>query len=125
MPRILIVDDDKDLLSVVKTFLNKKGFEVSTHNCWEEASACIMDFQPQVIILDVFISGFDGLQICKKLKTNTYTRHIPIIVFSGYPRVAETAIYEFGADGFLAKPFESNELISKIHKVLERKHESI
>lgn len=125
MPRILIVDDDKDLLTIVKSFLIKKGFDVSIYSDWEIASEAIKTYEPQVILLDVFLSGVDGLEVCKRLKTSTYTRHIPILILSGYPRVAETAIYEFGADDFIAKPFEVNELIRKIHKVLSKKHESV
>lgn len=125
MSRILIIDDDKDLLLIVKTFLQQKGFEVSTYSDWKVASECIIDFKPHVILLDVFLSGMDGLEVCKKLKSNTYLRHIPIIVFSAYPQIRDTAIYEFGADDFLTKPFEVNELIEKIYKVLSRNHETI
>lgn len=125
MPRVLIIDDDKDFLIIVKNFLQKKGFEVSIHSDWKTASESIIDFKPQVLLIDVFLSGIDGLEMCKKLKSNTYTRHIPIVVFSAYPQMGETAIYEFGADDFLSKPFEVNELIEKIHKVLARKHESL
>lgn len=125
MPRVLIIDDDKDLLTIVKLFLQKRGFEVSIHSEWQSASDSIVEFKPQVLLIDVYLSGVDGLEMCKKLKSNEYTRHIPIIVFSAYPNVGETAIYEFGADDFLAKPFEENELIEKIHKVLGRKHESM
>ena len=125
MPRVLIIDDDKDFLTIVKSFLQKKGFEVSIHSEWKTASEGIVEFKPQILLIDVFLSGVDGLEMCKKLKSNEYTRHIPIVVFSAYPNVGETAIYEFGADDFLAKPFEENELIEKIHKVLARKHESI
>ena len=106
MPRILIVDDDKDLLAIVKSFLEKKGFDVSIFTEWEKASDSIKTNEPQIILLDVFLSGVDGLEVCKRLKSSSYTRHIPILIFSGYPRVAETAIYEFGADDFIAKPFE-------------------
>jgi DNA-binding response OmpR family regulator len=125
MPRILIIDDDKDLLAIVKSFLQKKGFDVSAYSDWNEASTSIITHQPQMILLDVFLSGLDGLEVCKRLKSSSYTRHIPIIIFSGYPRVADTAIYEFGADDFIAKPFEVNELVKKIHKLLSKKHESV
>ncbi len=125
MPRILIVDDDEDLLSVVKSLLHKKGFSVSVYSDWDNAWEAIKSYDPQLILLDVFLNGVDGLEICKRLKTSTYTRHIPIIIFSSYPRVAETAVAEFGADDFLAKPFEVNELVKKIHKVLSSKHESV
>lgn len=125
MPRILIIDDDKDLLMIVKSSLEKKGFEVCTHSNLENAADIINKCEPQVILLDVFLSGVDGLEVCKRLKSSPYTRHIPVIVFSGYPRVAETAIYEFGADDFMAKPFEVNELVRKVHKLLSKKHESV
>ncbi len=125
MPRLLIVDDDIDLLTVVKSLLHKRGFKVSVYSDWDSAWEAIKTFDPQLILLDVFLNGVDGLEICKRLKSSTYTRHIPIIVFSSYPRVAETAISEFGADDFIAKPFEVNDLVKKIHKVLSKKHESV
>jgi CheY-like chemotaxis protein len=75
--------------------------------------------------MDVFLSGMvDGLDLCKKIKTSAYIRHIPVLIFSGYPRVAETAIYEFGADDFIAKRFEVDELVRNIHKLLSNKHKS-
>ncbi len=122
MPRLLILDDDLDLLTVVKSLLYKKGFKCSVFSEWSNAWQSIKSYDPQLILLDVFLNGVDGLEICKKLKSSAYTRHIPIIVFSSYPRVAETAISEFGADDFIAKPFEVNDLVKKIHKVLSRKH---
>ena len=125
MPRILIVDDDKDLLTVVKSLLHKKGFEVSVYSDSDKLLDAVKVYQPQLILLDVFLAGVDGLEICKKLKSSPYSRHIPIIIFSAYPRVAETAIYEFGANDFIAKPFEVNELVKKIHKVLSKEHESV
>ncbi len=81
----------------------------------------IKEFQPQLILLDVFLSGVDGLEICKQLKSSPQTKHIPIIIFSGYPRIAESVTYEYGADDFIAKPFEVNELVSKMHLVLSQK----
>ena len=124
MPRVMIIDDDKDFLTIIKSFLQKKDFEVSIHSDWKTASECIVEFNPQILLIDVFLSGVHGLAMCKKLKSNSYTRHIPIVVFSAYPQIGETAIDEFGADDFLSKPFEVNELIEKIHKVLDRKHET-
>ncbi|MDQ2718784.1 MAG: response regulator [Bacteroidota bacterium] len=125
MSRLLIVDDDPDMLIVIKSLLNKKGFKVSVFTDWDNAGEAIIEYDPQLILLDVFLSGVDGLEICKRLKTSTYTRHIPIIIFSVYPRVGETAIYEFGADDFIAKPFEVNDLVKKIHNVLSKKQESV
>lgn len=125
MPRILIVDDDKDLLTIVKSFLTKKGFDVSIFSDWTLAFESLHKLIPQVILLDVFLSGVDGLEVCKRLKSTPYTRHIPVIILSGYPRIAESAIYEYGANDFISKPFEVNELVSKIHKVISKRHESV
>lgn len=120
MPKILLVDDDKDLLIVTKSLLIKKGFEVEIDTNWEDALIKIETFKPQLIILDVFLNGIDGLDICKQLKSMAHTKHIPVMIFSSYPRVAEKVIYEYGADDFIAKPFEVNELINKVHAILSQ-----
>jgi DNA-binding response OmpR family regulator len=122
MSRLLVVDDDLDLLTVVKSLLRKKGFKVSTYSDWDKAWEAVKSYDPQLILLDVFLNGVDGLEICKRLKNSTYTRHIPIIMISSFPGVANTAIYEFGADDFIAKPFEMNELVKKIHRVISKSH---
>ena len=120
MSRILIVDDDKDLLEVLKSMLTRKGFEVEVDVNWEEGFSKIDRFQPQLIILDVFLAGIDGLDICRQLKSRIQTREIPIMIFSAYPRVTEQIIYEYGADDFIAKPFEVNDLVVKLHSVLSQ-----
>ena len=125
MPRILMIDDDQDLLTVTRSFLQRKGFDVAVYSNWEDASSAMNSFNPQLILLDVFLNDLDGLQICNKLKASPFTRHIPILVVSGYPRLAETAIYEFGADDFVSKPFEINELLGKIHNILSKRHQSV
>lgn len=125
MPRLFVIDDDKDLLKVIKSLLVKRGFDVSTFFDWDIASKAIKLFEPQLILLDVFLSGIDGLDVCKKLKSSSFTRHIPILLFSAYPKIAETAIHDYGADDFIAKPFEIGDLIRKVHYVLSKKGMSV
>ena len=120
MPKVLMIDDDNDLLEVTKSLLVKKGYEVETSNNWEDAQKTIESFQPQLIVLDVFLSDIDGLEICKQLKSTPHTKQIPVIICSSYPRVAERVTYEYGADDFIAKPFEVEELIAKMHSVLSQ-----
>lgn len=122
MSKILILDDDLDLLSIVKSLLKKKGFEVLTFACWQNAWENIKRNKPNLILLDVFLKGADGMDVCKKLKSTTSTRHIPVIMFSSYPNIAASAIDEFGADEFIAKPFEVNDMVRKIRNVLSSKH---
>ncbi len=125
MPRLFVIDDDKDLLKVVKSLLVKRGFDVSTFFDWDIASSAIKLLEPQLILLDVFLSGIDGLDVCKKLKSSSFTRHIPIVLFSAYPKIAETAIHDYGADDFIAKPFEIGDLVKKVHYVLSKKGMSV
>jgi DNA-binding response OmpR family regulator len=121
MPRIYVIDDDMDLLKVVKSLLLKRGFDVYTFTDWEIATNSMRIFEPQLILLDVFLAGIDGLDVCQKLKASPFTRHVPILLFSAFPRIAETAIHDYGADDFIAKPFEVGDLVKKIHSVLSMK----
>ena len=122
MSKILILDDDLDLLTVIKSLLRKRGFEVLAYTDWQKAWDAVKTYKPNLILLDVFLTDIDGLDVCKKLKSSYFTRNIPVIMLSSYPNIAETAIYEFGADDFLAKPFEVNEMVKKIGQVLSKKH---
>lgn len=123
MPRILLVDDDLDYLKVVKSLLQAKGFDVGSYADWDAAVSSIKTQEPQVIVLDIFMNGLDGLEVCKKLKTSPYTRHIPVLISSGYPHLRQSAINEFGATGFISKPFEVEEFMKKIHGILSNKHQ--
>ena len=124
MPKILILDDDQDLLSVVKSLLKKRGFEVFAFADWRKAWENIKKNKPNLILLDVFLKGFDGLDVCKKIKSTYSTRNIPVIMVSSFPNIGDTAIYEYGADEFIAKPFEVSEMIKKINRVLSVKQAS-
>ncbi len=125
MLRIYVIDDDIDLLKVVKTLLIKRGFDVHTFADWELANKSMKIFEPQLILLDVFLAGIDGLDVCQKLKASPYTKHIPILLFSAFPRIAESAMHDYGADDFIAKPFEVGDLIKKVHSVLAKKNISV
>lgn len=125
MSRILLIDDDRDLLTVLKTTLMKKGFDVQARNSWDGDTESLYPFKPNLVILDVFLSGLDGLDICKKIKKSPFTKNLPVLIISGFPWVSQSAIYEYGANDFIAKPFEISELLYKIHKIFNRKHESV
>jgi DNA-binding response OmpR family regulator len=114
MPKILVVDDDSDILSVMETLLTMKGFEVKGIANGGYIFPVIGTFKPDIILLDVLISGQDGRTICKKLKSNNETRLIPVIMFSAHPGAA-AAIAEYGADDFIAKPFDVANLLQKVN----------
>ncbi|MEP7229006.1 MAG: response regulator [Ginsengibacter sp.] len=117
MSRILVVDDDTDILSVMEILLTMKGFEVEVTARGENTLPKINTFRPDLILLDVLISGHDGRTICKQLKSNEATKHIPVIMFSAHPGAAAT-IADYGADDFIAKPFDVNNLIQKVNTQL-------
>lgn len=113
MNRVLIVDDNSDILWVVETVLKRYGFEVMALPRGEDVLPKTKLFYPELILLDVFLSGMDGIEVCNKLKENPKTKDIPIIMFSAHSNFID--IQKFcKADDFIAKPFDVNELVSKI-----------
>jgi DNA-binding response OmpR family regulator len=113
MNRILIVDENTDILCVVEIILNRYSFEVMTTLKGEEVLSKTKSFSPQLILLDVFLSGMDGIDVCNTLKANPATKDIPVIMISAHTNFKE--IKKFcKADDFMAKPFDANELVRKI-----------
>lgn len=117
MSKILVVDDDTDILSVMEILLSMKGFEVQVTSKGENTLPKTHSFKPDLILLDVLISGHDGRVICKQLKSDKETSHIPIIMFSAHPGAA-ASIAEYGANDFIAKPFDVNNLMKKVNAQL-------
>jgi len=122
MALIYVIDDDKETLDLMQTYLRKKHFEVCTFFNWHVAFCAIKMRRPELIILDLFLSDkFDGLDLCRRIKSSPYSKGIPVIVFSGFCQIAESAINDYGADDFIAKPLESKNMIEKINSVLFKK----
>ncbi len=117
MSKILVVDDDTDILSVMEILLTMKGFDVEVTAKGENTLPKIESFKPDLILLDVLISGHDGRTICRNLKSNEDTRHIPVIMFSAHPGAAST-ISDYGADDFISKPFDVTNLLEKVNQQL-------
>jgi DNA-binding response OmpR family regulator len=114
MKRVLVVDDNLDILHLVQIILKNNGFEVLVSPKGDDVLAHTENFSPQVILLDVFLSGHDGREICRALKNNPKTKNIPVIMFSAHTK-KEDIIRDCNADDFIAKPFELNELIQKVN----------
>ncbi len=117
MAKILVVDDDPDILSVMEILLSMKGFTVDVTARGDNTFSKIESFQPDLILLDVLISGHDGRAICKEIKSNANLRHLPVIMLSAHPGAA-ASINDYGADGFISKPFEVENLLKKINEQL-------
>lgn len=117
MKRILVVDDDIDILTVVQLVLESNGFEVIAISDWKQIYPQIDAFKPDLILLDVSLGTQDGRNICKQLKSSNETRHISVILFSANHNV-EKSVSECLADSFISKPFDINNLIEGINNQL-------
>jgi two-component system alkaline phosphatase synthesis response regulator PhoP len=116
--RILVVDDDPGILASLQLLLEDAGYEVQTSTRDGEVIQQLLQTQaPDLILLDILLSGHDGRTICKNLKSHEDTRHIPIILMSAHPN-SEAMSEEAGADSFLAKPFDMDVLLEQIEMLI-------
>lgn len=113
--KILIVDDDVDILEPLSILLQDEGYIIETTPKGDTVYTLMKKFKPDLIILDLLLSGSDGRKICRRLKENDKTSVIPIIMMSAHPGAKPDAI-ACGANEFIAKPFESANLLNLIKK---------
>jgi len=111
MKKILVVDDDREVLSVVTTILSETGFKVLTNETGFNIPEIVRDYSPGVILLDIRLPGRSGIEICKELK-NIF--NIPIILFSAHCD-RENALKNSRAEAFIQKPFDLKKFVSLIN----------
>jgi DNA-binding response OmpR family regulator len=120
--RILVVDDEEDLLELVRYNLSKEGYAVRCVASGEAALAEARTYLPDVILLDLMLPAVDGLAVCKTLKGNAETRNIPIVMLTAKTEEADVVSgLELGADDYITKPFSPRVLLARIRAVLRRK----
>lgn len=110
--KIMIADDDPGIVDAVEMMLEFEGYIVTS----TVDGATVLDMKeelPDLLLLDIWMSGEDGRDICKKLKSENITKNIPVIMISASRDIKDSAMAA-GADDFLAKPFEMDELIKRI-----------
>jgi CheY-like chemotaxis protein len=117
--KILVADDDPSILEAIELMLELENYEVETTVDGEVIYKMEKDY-PDLLLLDIWMSGQDGREICKYLKKDPHTKNIPIILISASKDIKKSA-EESGADDFLAKPFEMDELLGKVDKLLKHK----
>lgn len=112
--KILVVDDDPDIRDNLRTMLTQYGYEVDTTDEAAQVISISKEDPPDLILMDIWMSGSDGREISQQLKNSKETRNIPIVLVSANSDV-EKSSKQIGVD-FLAKPFEMKALLSKISK---------
>lgn len=121
--RILIVDDDEELNGLLREFLARYGFAVTTAGHPDEGLAALKRESPDLLVLDVMLPGTDGFAVCRKVRESS---RIPIIMLTARGDVADRIVgLELGADDYLPKPFEPRELVARIQAVLRRGSASV
>lgn len=115
--RILLVDDDIDLLMLLERKLQKTGYIIESAASMPEAEYVLSLFKPDVVLLDINVAGEDGRQLSWKIKNTGDNRNAKVILMSGYNYTINKQLL-FGADDFCAKPFQSEYLLQKIESLL-------
>src|SRR5438105_4570828 len=116
--KILIVDDEPDILTFMRAMLEDVGYTVVTIEKSEHIEKLQHSNLPDLILLDMLLSGKDGREIARQLKSQENTKHIPIVMLSAHPS-AEKEARTYGADDYLAKPFEMDDLLAKVEYHLQ------
>ena len=115
--KILVVDDEFEIRSMLNDVLSREGYEVILASNGEEAIALAEQEDPQAILLDIVLPVIDGIEVCKRLKAEELTLTIPVIIMTGLA-YSKVDVIEAGADDFLAKPFDLVEVLFRLKSVL-------
>ncbi len=121
--RILIVDDEPDILKSVKFILEKAGYEVFTADDGEEGVEMAKKQRPDIILLDLRLPGKDGFEVCGELKGDQNFRNIPIILLTASAGIRKKDFEGCSHDGFILKPFQYAELLAKIREFIPENNE--
>lgn len=119
--KILIVEDEKDIVKMLEYNLKKEGFRTLSASDGEDAIGLANREHPDLILLDLMLPGIDGLEVCKELKKDYKTAKTPIIMLTAKSQESDKVVgLELGADDYITKPFRPRELVARIKAVLRR-----
>lgn len=118
---ILVIDDEKDLIELVRYNLEKEGFDVIAATDGQAGLEVVKKHRPDLVVLDLMMPGLDGLQVCQRLRTDPRAGRIPLIMLTAKATEADRVVgLELGADDYITKPFSPREVIARVKAVLRR-----
>ncbi|MGA1194136.1 MAG: response regulator transcription factor [Kiritimatiellia bacterium] len=124
--QILVVEDEEDILELIEFNLKKEGYQVSTATSGEKAINLALKNPPQLILLDIMLPGMDGLEVCKHLKHDPATMHVPIVMLTAKGEESDIITgLEIGADDYMTKPFSPRVLVARVRNLLRRKKQEV
>ncbi|HEY5371743.1 MAG TPA: response regulator [Hanamia sp.] len=113
--KIMIIDDNEDIVTMTKAMLEMRGYEVSVKMNIVDLENAITQVSPDLIIMDMLLAGADGREICSNLKKDSRFTSIPVLMISAHPN-AEDECLQAGANTFLGKPFEMQDFFNAVEK---------
>jgi DNA-binding response OmpR family regulator len=121
MKRVLVVEDDPDIVELIVHYLRAEGFEVQALGDGRQALERIRAGGPDLVVLDLQLPGLDGLSLCAELRRDRQTRAIPVIMLTARGDEADRVVgLEVGADDYVVKPFSPKELVARVRALLRR-----
>lgn len=128
MPKetILIVDDEEDILELIKYNLKNEGYLILTAQTGEKAIQLAKQFMPDLMVLDLMLPGIDGLEVTKYLKNNELTNQMPIVMLTAKGEESDIVTgLELGANDYISKPFSPKVLVARIRSILRRRQKTL
>jgi CheY-like chemotaxis protein len=117
MKKILIIDNDADVLDMIQEVLNYAGYEVVIKEGTDDIVALITEQKPDLVLIDFILNGVNGGEYCHRIKANPQTSSLPVIIMTAYSKVL-LSLGDYGCNGYLAKPFDLDELINQVNRLL-------
>jgi len=119
--KILIVEDEQDILQLVKLYVEKEGFRTVSAKTGTEALHLVEQEKPDLVVLDLMLPEIDGLEVCKRLRSSPETARLPIIMLTAKAEESDTVVgLELGADDYVTKPFSPKTLVARIKALFRR-----
>jgi phosphate regulon transcriptional regulator PhoB len=120
---ILVVEDEKDIRDLVRFHLEQEGYGVREAETGEQALAQVSTERPALVVLDLMLPGTDGLEVCRRVRSQASTETLPVIMLTARAAEVDRVLgLEMGADDYVTKPFSPRELVARVRAVLRRTH---
>lgn len=119
--KVLVIDDETNIIEFIKLGLGYEGFQVESASDGPQGLAAAQRVDPDIVVLDLMLPGMDGLEVCRRLRTNPTTQDVPVLMLTAKDEVRDRVVgLETGADDYLVKPFDFVELLARIRAILRR-----
>ena len=120
--KVLVVEDEEDILELIRYNLEREGYRVTGVATGEEGLRAVTREHPDLVVLDLMLPGIDGIEVCRRLKADPHTKHLPVVMVTAKGDEADVvAGLELGADDYLTKPFSPKVLVARIRAVVRRR----